>query len=131
MLIGDVARRAGLSKDTIRHYEGLGLLHSTPRQAGSRTYRDYGDDTLERLSIIAFAKSMHVPLRDMVVPLNRALSDESTTEERRALVLERLADIDRRITDLTRVRDELRKFLDKPEKETMDARLKALGFWID
>ena len=55
MLIGEIVRKTGLSKDTIRSYEAIGLLHSSPRQAGSRIYRDYDDQTYERLAIIAMA----------------------------------------------------------------------------
>ncbi|WP_210253203.1 MerR family transcriptional regulator [Beijerinckia sp. L45] len=40
MLINDVARMAGMSKDGIRHYEEMGLISSSARQAGSRVYRD-------------------------------------------------------------------------------------------
>lgn len=63
MLIGTLSRISGLSKDTIRHYEVLGLLRSTPRQAGSRVYRDYADDSLERLELIALGKRLQFPFR--------------------------------------------------------------------
>jgi len=52
MLINEIARIAGMSKDGIRHYEEMGLIASTPREAGSRTYRDYdpaGLDTIEKV----------------------------------------------------------------------------------
>ena len=83
MLIGEIAKRSGLSKDTLRHYEALGLIHSTSRQAGSRVYRDYDARTLERLSLVAFAKLLGLRLREMVEPLDRALSNESTAAERK------------------------------------------------
>ena len=36
MLIGELAKAARVSKDTIRHYDALGLLITSERQAGSR-----------------------------------------------------------------------------------------------
>jgi DNA-binding transcriptional MerR regulator len=41
MRIGEVARSAGVSVKTVRHYEALGLVRSTRRPNG---YRDYPDD---------------------------------------------------------------------------------------
>ena len=131
MLIGEVVKRSGLSKDTIRHYESLGLLHSTPRQAGTRRYRDYDDTTLERLSLIAFGKQLQMSLREMVEPMNRALSNTSTTDERRAFALEKVAQIDARIAALQAARAELLGLADDPEKHLADRRMKALGHWIE
>ncbi len=37
MLIREIAWKAGMSKDGIRHYEAPGLMTSVPGQAGSRT----------------------------------------------------------------------------------------------
>jgi DNA-binding transcriptional MerR regulator len=47
MLINEVARIAGMSKDGVRHYEEMGLIGSRPRRAGSRTYRDYDGPLLK------------------------------------------------------------------------------------
>jgi len=131
VLIGEVAKRAGLSKDTIRHYEALGLLHSTPKRAGSREYRDYDNTTLERLSMIAFAKRLQIPLRTMADPINRALSNQSTATERTAFAQKCIADVEARIAELQLIRDELIEFANHPVKPHADARMKALGLWIE
>ncbi|WP_366927440.1 MerR family transcriptional regulator [Martelella sp.] len=55
MLIGDLARLSGLSKDGIRHYEEMGIVRSLPRQAGSRVYRDYDPANLDRIARAAGA----------------------------------------------------------------------------
>ena len=131
MLIGEVARRSGLSKDTLRHYESLGLIHSSPRRAGSRIYRDYDDTTLERLSLIAFAKMLGSTLRELADPINRALSDESTEGERAALFLDKIREIDARIAHLQQARQELVALARRPNKDYVDGRLKELGLWIE
>ena len=38
MLIGEAARKAGASRDTVRPYIRLGLVTCTPRAAGTRVY---------------------------------------------------------------------------------------------
>ena len=131
MLIGEIAKRSGLSKDTLRHYEALGLIHSTPRQAGSRVYRDYDARTLERLSLVAFAKLLGLRLREMVEPLDRALSNESTAAERQAILLSKVQEIDEKISQLRAARKELLALANNPEKHNADARMKSLGLWIE
>lgn len=129
MLIGEVARRSGLSKDGIRYYESLGLLHSVPRKAGSRIYRDYDDTTLERLSLIALAKRFHIRLAEMPEALDRLISDTITREERRTLLLEKLAALDAKLAELTAMRALLADIAENPDKPFVDAILKQMGLW--
>jgi len=130
MLIGELSKLSGLSKDGLRHYEALGLIHSTPREAGSRVYREYDDSTLERLSIIALARRLHIPLKDLASVLDKILADEISREGRAALMAEQIAAVDRKIADLQDARAELVGLLSQPDKEYVDARLKALGLWL-
>ena len=125
------AIRSSLSKDGIRHYEYLGLIHSRPVQAGSRTYRDYDDDTMERLSLIALAKRLHFSLKELAEPLDLILTNRVTREERAAKLSEKLAEVDAKIADLQAARAELVRIIAEPEKPFVDGRLKALGLWME
>lgn len=131
MLIGEIARRSGLSKDGLRHYEALGLIHSTPRRAGSRTYRDYDETTLERLALVALGKRLGFSLREMAEVLDRILSDTISREERAARLAAQLQRIDARIADLKAARAELVEIVARPDKDYVDTRLKALGLWLE
>ncbi len=53
MLIGELARQTGLSKDTIRFYEKMGLIAASQRPAGTRLYKEYDPDMVERLALIS------------------------------------------------------------------------------
>lgn len=57
MRIGELAERTTLSRDTIRFYERNGLIHSVPGEAPSNSYRDYPDETVERLAMIREAQN--------------------------------------------------------------------------
>lgn len=131
MLIGEVSRRSGLSKDGLRHYEALGLIHSAPIQAGSGVYRDYDDTTLGRHSLIALAKRLGFGLKEMVEPLDRMLSDAITEEERRALLQEKAEEVNVRIAELVQACDMLLSIAASPHKQDVDPQLKELGLWID
>ncbi|MFE7636705.1 HEAT repeat domain-containing protein [Kitasatospora sp. NPDC057518] len=69
MLIGDVARRSGVSARMLRHYESLGLVRPTGRTGSG--YRRYADEDIRRIFHIESLRSLGLSLRDV----GRALDD--------------------------------------------------------
>jgi MerR family transcriptional regulator, copper efflux regulator len=65
MLIGELSKKTGVSKDTIRFYDKLGLIEGSDRQAGSRLYKEYSPETVERLSMIAQGKGLGFTLSEI------------------------------------------------------------------
>jgi DNA-binding transcriptional MerR regulator len=61
--IGEVARRVGVSVDTVRYYERLGLLGALARTESG--YRLYGPDDLGRLLFIRRAKRLGLSLNEV------------------------------------------------------------------
>lgn len=53
MLIGELSKKTGLSKDTIRFYEKLGLIAASDRQPGTKLYKEYSPEIVERLLMIS------------------------------------------------------------------------------
>ncbi|MFF3668505.1 HEAT repeat domain-containing protein [Microtetraspora malaysiensis] len=73
MLIGDVARRSGVSARMLRHYESLGLVRPTGRtEAG---YREYASEDIRRIFHIESLRSLGLSLREV----GRALDDPGFT----------------------------------------------------
>ena len=60
MRIDGASRVSGLSRDMIRHYEKLGLIHPKRLPNG---YRDYADDDLYLLTVIKYLSNLGVPLK--------------------------------------------------------------------
>lgn len=99
MRIGEVARLAGVSARSIRHYHRLGVLAEPPRTPGG--YREYDVADLARIARVAFLSNSGVPLREI-----GALLEDSDRDP--AIDLAAIRDgIDARIADLTRQRDRL------------------------
>lgn len=69
MLIGDVARRSGVSARMLRHYESLGLVRPTGRTGAG--YREYSGDDIRRIFHIESLRSLGLSLREV----GRALDD--------------------------------------------------------
>lgn len=55
MRIGELVRRSGLSHDTIRYYDRIGLVRPARRNPVSR-FREYEGDALDVLSLVKLAK---------------------------------------------------------------------------
>lgn len=56
MRIGELAKRTGLSRDTIRFYEREGLIASEKPPEATNSYRDYPEVLVERLGMIIEAR---------------------------------------------------------------------------
>ena len=131
MLIGELVKITGMSKDGLRYYEDMGLIHSKPVQAGTRVYRDYDDTTLQRMALIALGKRMHFSLSSIAAVLNRAINDQISREERRAYLLTQAQVVDAQIADLQDVKKQLMFFAEQPDKEVVDAHLKEIGLYYE
>ncbi|GGL29128.1 HEAT repeat domain-containing protein [Planomonospora parontospora] len=73
MLIGDVARRSGVSARMLRHYDSLGLVRPTDRSGAG--YREYSGEDIRRIFHIESLRSLGLSLRDV----GRALDDPDFT----------------------------------------------------
>lgn len=111
MKIGEIARRSGFSPDTLRYYDKIGLMPRIDRDAGGR--REYGEDDLERLGFIRRAKSVDFSLEDIRVLLRFRAAPRGAKREVRYLTQAKLTEIERKLADLTHLRDELTRLTDR------------------
>lgn len=100
MLIQEVARLAGLSKDGVRHYEAMGLIGSTPRQAGSRTYRDYDPGVLATIEQVRQAQQLGLSLAEIAPLLRTYDANAMTANDTVAFLKSRLATVRQKIERL-------------------------------
>ncbi|GGM18229.1 MULTISPECIES: HEAT repeat domain-containing protein [Micromonospora] len=73
MLIGEVARRSGVSIRMLRHYDSLGLVRPTGRTTGG--YREYSALDIRRIFHVESLRSLGLSLRQ----IGRALEDPAHT----------------------------------------------------
>jgi DNA-binding transcriptional MerR regulator len=91
--ISELCQIAGVSKESVRHYESLGLIKPGWVQAGSKSYRNYDDETVQRLAYIQVGKSIGFSLREMEPLLNAFMSDELSEEQQVELIQKKLDEI--------------------------------------
>jgi DNA-binding transcriptional MerR regulator len=97
--------------ETIRYYERVGLLPAPARTAGN--YRSYGKAHLERLSFIRRARDLGFSLAQVRNLLGFADQKNRSCDLVDLIAREHLAEMDRKITDLTALRHALGILLDQ------------------
>lgn len=104
MKIGAVAQAAGVSCDTLRFYEKLGLIRATRADNG---YRHYAQETAQLVIYIRTAQKLGFSLADIganMATVWRAPDQEAAVAE---LLAAKVQTIDARIAELQDLRNEL------------------------
>jgi DNA-binding transcriptional MerR regulator len=105
----ELARLTGVSTDTLRHYERKGVLGVPARSQGG--YRRYPPEAAAQVRLVRRALAIGFTLNDLAGVLSERNRGGAPCHTVRALVAERLAELETRLRDLTELRDELRILL--------------------
>jgi len=105
MLIGELAATAGLSAKTIRFYEQAGLMPAPPRTPAG--YRDYPPGAPGRLAFVGNAQAAGFTLAEIRSVLAIRDSGDPPCRHVATLIGQHLAQVERRIAELTRTHDVL------------------------
>ncbi len=107
MLIGELAKRSGFSRDTIRYYERIGLLILSGNKRQQNNYRNYPDSALHTLQAIRNLKELGFTLeeiREILVRHSMHALDKSVTMR---LVEQKLVHLNSQIDKLVQYRERL------------------------
>jgi Cu(I)-responsive transcriptional regulator len=104
MNIAEAARRAGLTPKAIRFYEAQGLLR--PIRA-SNGYRAFGEPDVHTLRFLKRARDLGFSVEECRALLALYHESERSNAEVKALAESRVAEIDRRLADLSSIRTAL------------------------
>jgi len=101
MTVSELARRAGVTADTVRHYTRSGLL--VPIRDESNGYNCYGSGDLERLLFIRKARRIGLNLGDVRDILRECSHGYSPCQQVRKIMEQRLQETSRRLQDLEKL----------------------------
>jgi len=104
-----LAALTGVSTDTLRHYERIGVLPAPPRSAGG--YRRYGDAAVARVQLIRRALTVGFSLKDLARILGERDRGGAPCRKVRAIVGDRLARVDEELAALTALKSDLTALL--------------------
>lgn len=105
MLIGELAARLGINARTIRYYESIALLPAPQRSESG--YRVYDESDVERLVFIKAAQRVGLALDEVREILALRDRGEAPCGYVRGVLRRQVADIDRQLEALSRLRTQL------------------------
>ncbi|HWB28011.1 MAG TPA: MerR family transcriptional regulator [Chitinophagaceae bacterium] len=116
MLIGELSKKSGFSRDTIRFYEKIGLVEVNGNARLKNNYKNYPDAVLKRLLAIKQIKEFGFTLeetRGMIL-----LFEEGALEPTRGMrfVQRKIHLIDRKIEELQNVKSRLQQITASEEE---------------
>jgi DNA-binding transcriptional MerR regulator len=103
--IGEVARKAEVTVDTIRFYERRGVLSAPSRRPSG--YREYDDDTVARLRLARRMQSLGLSLDEIIDALTAHDEGRATCDSERWRLDAALDRVDAQIAELRALRREI------------------------
>ncbi len=105
MKIGQAASLSGLTVKTVRYYADIGMVvPAVNKQTG---YRDYAEDDVAKLRFIGAARRFDFSIAACRDLLSLFQDRNRSSAEVKALTLEKIAEIDYKLQELTGLRDQL------------------------
>jgi DNA-binding transcriptional MerR regulator len=113
--IGEIAEKAGITVDTLRYYEKVGVLPRARRTSSG--LRQYGQDVLKHVRFIHEAQALGLTLNDV----RQLVGDQGRVGRDRCrkvrdLLSSRLTDVDARLAQLRSFRQTLQAHLEACEE---------------
>jgi DNA-binding transcriptional MerR regulator len=99
LTIQETADRTGLSQDTLRYYERIGLIN--PVQRTSSGHRRYGEGDLAWIAFLNRLRATGMPVRQMQLYAALRRQGDGTLPERRQMLETHADEVQARIAELT------------------------------
>jgi len=107
--IGQLAKRSGVSPDTIRYYERIGLMPKPPRTSAG--YREYSESAINRVRLVQNALRFGFSLKQVGVFLGVRQAGGVPCKHVRAAGTQVLEALEHQIAELTASRESIQETL--------------------
>ncbi|BEP49870.1 MerR family transcriptional regulator [Variovorax paradoxus] len=98
LTIAEVARRTGLTADTLRYYERIGLIAAVPRAPGGQ--RRYASADLDWLAFLLRLRETGMPIQGMQAFARLRSQGDASVGERRQMLEQHLAEVQAKVAAL-------------------------------
>ena len=107
MTIAEVSKKYGLTADTLRYYERIGLLPPVPRTKGG--IRDYDEASCGWIELMKCLRSAGVQIEALIDYVALYRQGEGTAGQRRAILVEQRDQMVARMEEMQRSLDRLNR----------------------
>jgi DNA-binding transcriptional MerR regulator len=131
MTIAEVSEQFGISSDTLRYYEKIGLIPPVKRNKGG--IRDYGETDLNWVEFIKCMRSAGLPIEVLIEYVQLCMQGDKTIEARKKILQEQRKQLVIKMEEIKKTIDKLNFKIEKyentllkKEKELMPSGAHAL-----
>lgn len=103
MKISEVSERCGISSDTLRYYERIGLIPPVKRNNGG--IRDYCEIDVKRVEFIQCMRSAGLPIKVLIEYFGLVQQGDKTIEARKEILIEQREQLVARMKELQKTLD--------------------------
>ena len=119
MKIAEVSKEYGLSADTLRYYERIGLIPPVPRTRGG--LRDYGEESCGWIQLMKCMRAAGVQIEALIEYVDLFQQGDATLDARKALLVEQRDQLVSRMAEMQASLDLLNQKIDRYEQGMMTA----------
>jgi DNA-binding transcriptional MerR regulator len=105
MKIGEVSERYGISSDTLRYYERIGLIPPVNRNRSG--IRDYNEIDVRRVEFIKCMRSAGLPIEALIEYIALVPQGDKTIEARKEILIEQREQLLARMAEMQKTLDML------------------------
>ena len=124
MTIAEVSKKYGLSADTLRYYERIGLIPPVPRTKGG--VRDYGEESCGWIELMKCMRAAGVQIEALIEYVNLFRQGDSTIGARKALLMEQREQLLARMEEMQSSLNLLNEKIDRYEQSMVSAEQQLL-----
>lgn len=114
MTIAEVSRKYGISADTLRYYERIGLIPPVPRGKGG--IRDYGEESCQWIELMKCMRGAGVQIEALIEYVALFQQGDATLEARKALLMEQREQLMARMAEMQSSLDRLNEKISRYER---------------
>ena len=119
MTIAEVSRAYGISADTLRYYERIGLIPPVPRTKGG--VRNYGEESCGWIQLMKCMRAAGVQIEALIEYVDLFRQGDATLDARKALLVEQRDQLVSRMAEMQASLDLLNQKIDRYEQGMMTA----------
>ena len=119
MTIAEVSKQYGLSADTLRYYERIGLIPPVPRNKGG--VRDYGEESCGWIELMKCMRAAGVQIEALIEYVKLFRQGDSTMADRKAILVEQRDQLLSRMAEMQASLDLLNSKIDGYEQKMVSA----------
>lgn len=122
MTIGEVSKIYGISADTLRYYEKVGLIGPVIKNKSG--IRDYDENTLKQIEFVMCMRGANLPIEALCRYMKLFKAGDKTLNDRREILVNQRENIAMQIEKLQKAKDKLDMKISLYDKRLLEKNLK-------